>query len=122
MSSSPATEAKLNRVADDLASVIQALRLMSDAQRQHGELLMQVLVLLTPEPAEPGPDLGALLTQLVGRVGQIGGELRQVGDILDETTWRLPERMASALDGALIRAERRAAAAVSAATVAASRR
>ena len=114
-------EAKLSRVADDLASVIQALRLMSDAQRQHGELLTQVLVLLTPEPAEPGPDLGALLAQLVGQVGQIGGELRQVGDILDETTRRLPERMAAALDGALIRAERRAAAAP-AATVAAPRR
>ena len=122
MSSSLATEAKLSRVADDLASVIQALRLMSDAQRQHGELLVQVLVLLTPEPVAPGPSLGELLARLVGRVGEIGGELRQVGDILDETTRRLPERMAAALDDALIRAEKRAAAAATAATVAAPRR
>ena len=115
-------EVKLSRVADDLASVIQALRLMSDAQRQQGELLMQVLVLLTPEPVAPGPSLGELLARLVGRVGEIGGELRQVGDILDETTRRLPERMAAALDDALIRAEKRAAAAATAAIVAAPRR
>ncbi len=119
-------DARLGAMADDLASVVQALRLMSDAQRRQGELLTQVVVLLTPEePARPGPDLGTLLTQLVGRVGQIGGELRQVGDILDETTQRLPERMAAALDGAFIQAEKRAAAtatATAAATAAAPRR
>ncbi len=115
-------DARLGAMADDLASVVQALRLMSDAQRRHSELLTQVVVLLTPkEPVRPGPDLGTLLTQLVGRVGQIGGELRQVGDILDETTQRLPERMAAALDGALIQAEKRAVAAATA-TAAAPRR
>ena len=122
MSSSPAVEAKLNRVADDLASVVQALRLMSATQRQHGELLAQVVALLTPEPVAPGPSLGELLAQLVGRVGEIGGELRQVGDSLDETTRRLPERMAAALDGALARAEQRAATAAAAKPVADLRR
>lgn len=117
-------DARLDTMGDDLASVVQALRLMSDAQRRQGELLTQVVVLLTPEePVRDGPDLGTLLVQLVGRVGQIGGELRQVGDILDETTQRLPERMAAALDEALIRAEKRAAAAATAtATAAAPRR
>ncbi len=110
-------------MADDLASMVQALRLMSDAQRRQGDLLTQVVVLLTPdEPVRDGPALGTLLAQLIGRVGQIGGELRQVGDILDETTQRLPERMAAALDGALVRAEKRAAAAATATTTAAAPR
>jgi len=109
-------EAKLSQVADDLAGVMQALRLMSATQRQHGEMLRQLIVLLTPEqPVRPGPDLGTLLTQLIGWVTQIGGELRQLGDTLNETTQRLPERMATALDGALVRAEQRAAAAPAAA-------
>ena len=124
MPSSPATEAvtdaRLDAMADDLASVVQALRLMSDAQRRQGELLTQVVVLLTPEePVRDGPDLGTLLAQLIGQVGQIGGELRQVGDVLDETTQRLPERMAAALDDAFIRAEKRAAAAATAMATAA---
>ena len=110
MSSDLLTEATLTRMTDDLASVVQALHWMSDAQRQHGEQLAQVITLLTPEPAEPGPGLGDLLEQLVGRVGRMGGELRGVGEALEDALEQLPGQMAAAIDAALARAEKRAAA------------
>lgn len=104
---SSALEAKLDRVADDLVGVIQALRLMSDMQRQQGEQLAQIVFLLTPEAAAPRVDLGELLGQLVGVVGTMTAELKVIGSGLERMTRALPTQLAAAVEDALHRADSR---------------
>ncbi len=108
MEAQEAKEARLDRLADDLAGVIQSLRLMSDMQRQQGEQLGQILALLTPELVqEPRADLAELLAQLVGVISRMATEVRGVGTGLERMTQSLPEQMAAAIEEALVRADRR---------------
>ncbi len=87
--------------------MIQALRLMSDMQRQQGEQLGQILVLLTPEPVDPRANLGELLRHLTGVIGELVAEVKKVGEGLERITLRLPAQMAAAIDEAVTRAETR---------------
>jgi hypothetical protein len=105
MSNGLTPETKIDRVADDLVGVIQALRLMSDMQRQQGELLNLIITLLIPESAEPRDDLGKLLRQLVGMIQQMVVEVRMTGEGLQTVTRHLPDQLAEAIDAALQRAE-----------------
>lgn len=107
LSADPEMTATLDRVAADLVGVIQALRLISDMQRQQGEQLAQVIVLLTPEASVPRVDLGELLNQLVGVAGAMAAEMHSVGSGLERMTRALPGQLAVALDEALLRAEQR---------------
>jgi len=104
MSDSLTLETKIDRVADDLVGVIQALRLMSDMQRQQGEMLNQIITLLIPPSVEPGADLGGLLGQLIGTTEQMVIEVKTVGEGIAQVTRRLPDQMAEAIDAALQRA------------------
>ena len=104
MSSIPA-DVRLDRMASELVSVIQALGLMSQMQRQQGEQLAQVIALLTPEPAEEtGPSLGELLSQLVAATGQVGVQVASIGARLEQVTGQLPGQLGKAIDEALARA------------------
>ena len=103
--SSSSAEVSLNRVASDLAGVIQALGLMSQMQRQQGEQLAQVIALLTPEPAEEsGPSLVELLGQLVATTTQVGIQVASIGTRLEQVTGQLPGQLGKAIDEALARA------------------
>lgn len=106
MSNGLTLETKIDRIADDLVGVIQALRLMSDMQRQQGEMLNQIITLLIPE-AEPREDLGELLRQLVGLIQRMVIEVRTTGEGLRDVTRHLPDQLAEAIDAALLRAEAR---------------
>jgi len=109
MSNGLTLETKIDRVADDLVGVIQALRLMSDMQRQQGEMLNQIIMLLFPQPAEPREDLGELMRQLIGLIHGMVIEMRTTGEGLRTVTRQLPDQIAEAIDAAMLRAEERGA-------------
>lgn len=102
--SSSSVDVRLDRMASDLAGVIQALGLMSHMQRQQGEQLAQIITLLTPElEEEPEPSLGELLSHLVAATNQIGIQVASIGTWLEQVTDQLPGQLGAAIDEALAR-------------------
>ena len=98
-------ETKLDRIADNLVAVIQALRLMSDMQRQQGEQLATILALLMPQPTDAGRELHDLLAHLTASNTTLIVQVQTLGQAIRNASQALPEQMAEAVTRALMRAE-----------------
>lgn len=101
----PTLETRLDRLGEELAAVIQALRLMSDMQRQQGEQLSLILQLLTA-PAEAGSGLSDLLRQLLASNTALVGQVMQLASTTREASDALPAQLAQSLALALSEALR----------------
>ena len=101
----PALEARLDRLGEELAAVIQALRLMSDMQRQQGEQLSLILQLLTAPP-EAGSGLSDLLRQLLASNTALVGQVMQLASATRQASDALPAQLAQSLALALSEALR----------------
>jgi hypothetical protein len=97
-------ETQLDRLSEEFAAVIQALKLMSDMQRQQGEQLALILQLLTA-PSDSGEALHEVLKHLVASNTTLIGNVMDLGSSVREASRALPRQMAEAVTAALVSTE-----------------